>query len=159
MGEMERGYRTRRSWLLAESICGGLALTIGLAPLMPGSRLAVRLEQSADLSMWCALFLGLGLAMIVTAAIESRLAFDHRRWKIVAGARELMHVGFVFCYLYALEVMWRGDGVLGLILLQSWLLLVVHVRGAWEHVKALHWSCRVERQPTVVEFARRRLGR
>jgi hypothetical protein len=157
------GYRTRRSWLLAEAIAGAVAITIGLISIAPQGRMAAALAKTGDTFIWLVLFCSFGAAMVLTAMVETVLRerqcpLGSACFRAFAGVREVEHIALGACYLYALATTAAMEGVLVLIPLQSAIFLIVHIRGAWEHVKAVHFVGRgADPYPSVLEFTRARL--
>jgi small-conductance mechanosensitive channel len=133
-------YRTRRTWVLAEALLGYLAFLIGLmgSGLVPGGRLAGKLEQSGDDVIWALLFMGGGAAMAAAAACDAlwRRSENERFVRILARVRCDLHVMLCFAWTYGLYTVFRLEHVSVIFLALAPVMAAYHLYGAWEHTKA-----------------------
>lgn len=137
-------YKTRRSWVLAEMILGYIAATVGVSGSMyHGGVLNSILVDSGDALVWGFAFFFIGTFQFLIACYAEWIrdcSLPNQGYPLkLSRVRAIFHLLLAGCWVYAFTVLLEADDVVATLLMQAPFLVVIHVRGAWEHVKA----CRV----------------
>lgn len=162
-------YRSRRSWLLAESILGYVAFTVGASGLLTNTGMLNRiLHSTGDAFTWGLLFCGAGLYLCAVVAVEAvirnRHNFDHPWIPALTHQRKILNFVLMGLWAYAallLASLWWDKGIwIATVSMQAPMFVIIHFRGGWEHVKACRLRPSFDGQYLTVGGAlRRSMGR
>lgn len=156
-------YRSRREWMVAEGVLGYIAVCLGLSGLVFSDGLLSNLiRETGELLPWAILLIVAGLGLIITAVLErnyrDRGRIDCDVLRKYARWRKRWNLALIFCWSVTfLFITFYTERRVGFLMLLSPGMVAIHVRGAWEHVKAYSIRATSSGFPTLSEYVKYRL--